>query len=682
MNFCNRQAGISSSIHPALAVKWGLRRGRAVVLLVAFAMTPGLGLQTGEAGTAGAVRWESVGPAPAPVSAAIAADAATGTIYIGSFGTNGVLKSTDGGAHFTAANNGREFADVGAMAMQADHPNVVYVGGGSGIVYKTIDGGAHWYATADGDGQGIVSMAMDPGNPQVLYVGTAKNGGLWKTVDGGDSWFPASEGFADTAVYSIAIDPRHHNVLYAGTLGYGAFRSSDGGDHWTALAIDSSVWSLLVDPDNSNIVYAGSNGKGVFRSADAGVTFTRVGSPAVGVVLSLAKSGRRLYAGTAGHGVSVSDDGGKNWKDTAITPGMGLSLSVDSAGAVYLGTSFEGAFMLPAVHPENGGFRDTGWRRLAWTQIKSCACQSGHGIAIDPADDEHVFLSTLDGGLLVTEDGGRTWNDGGAQGLTARTPSAIAFDPQEPRRVYAGSFIGGGLYKSEDHGKHWTRRRFGSSAIYTTGVAVDPVNHAVYVATVSGDGIWKSTDLGNSFHRIDRAPGAAPGEFLDLTGRGITVDPHDHNTVYAASSKRNPGLWRSQDAGRSWLMVDENAAFSIAVDPTNSNIVYAGTPGTGVLKSSDGGASFVAANNGIPDEALFTSIESGVQIDPTHPSVLYIGTSGGVYESTDSAASWFPVNVGLGDTDGPALALDPESPDTLYASTSSSSVYKTVTKRR
>ena len=63
-------------------------------------------------------------------------------------------------------------------------------------------------------------------------------------------------------------------------------------------------------------------------------------------------------------------------------------------------------------------------------------------------------------------------------------------------------------------------------------MAVDPVDHSVYVGTVpSADGIWKSTDFGETFTRIDRAPGAAPDEFLDLNGRGITVDPNNHDRL-------------------------------------------------------------------------------------------------------------------------------------------------------
>ena len=191
------------------------------------------------------------------------------------------------------------------------------------------------------------------------------------------------------------------------------------------------------------------------------------------------------------------------------------NLSVDSAGAVYLGTNFDGAFVLPVDD------HDATWRRLAWDQLKTCACQQGHALAIDPSNHDHIFFTTNDGGLLVTEDGGLTWKNGGTNGFVARAPRAVAFDPQQPSRVYASS-IAGGLFKSEDGGKHWQRRRFGSSTNYTASISVDPVDHSLYVATfanlgIDTNGIWKSTDFGETFTRIDRAPHALPGEFLDLT---------------------------------------------------------------------------------------------------------------------------------------------------------------------
>ena len=418
------------------------------------------------------------------------------------------------------------------------------------------------------------------------------------------------------ATFALTIDPHNSNVLYAGTLGGGAYKSTNGAASWKRLKIDTAVGAMLVDPDNSNIVYAGTNGHGVFKSTNAGASFARVGSPKVGVILALAKSGQTLYAGTATQGLSESNDGGKTWINTDLTQGSVIVLSVDSAGSVLVGTNFDGAF----IHRVS----DTRWQRLAWNKLKQCACQNGHAIAVDPGDSSHVFYTT-NGPMLETHDGGLHWQKAGTNGLTALTPRGVAFDSQDPRRVYAGSFEGGGPFSSSDNGQHWQRHLFGSTHIYVTGISVDPVDHSVYAATINSggggevDGIWKSTDFGETFARIDRASGAATGEYIGLSGRGVTVDPHRHRTIYFADNTDHPGIWRSQDAGHTWIQVHaSDGELSVTVDPTDSDVVYAGSSYGGVWKSVDGGATFVQKSKGLPDGEQSARTGS-VQVDPESP---------------------------------------------------------------
>jgi photosystem II stability/assembly factor-like uncharacterized protein len=624
-------------------------------------------LVAGQLHTAGA--WRSVGPAPPAIEASIAVDTATRTIYIASLG-GGILKSTNGGQTFAAANQGLDSLVVASLAMAAGDPHLIYAGTGAGI-YKTTNGGTTW--TATGSDLLPLSLIIDPTDPNILYAGF--NGDLQKTTDGGDTWVSSANGIDNPLVFSLAIDPNNTSVLYAGTAGTGAFKSVDGGANWQPLNVDTTVWSLNVDPTNSNVIYAGSNGNGIYKSTNAGASFVRTGSPAVGVVLALAKTGKRLYAGTATQGFSVSKDDGATWTNTGISDGLGLVLSVGSDGSVYAGTNFDGVFERTSSRDsDDDDRRASNWRRIAWRQLKDCRCQNGHALKIDPANHEHVFFSTNDGGLFVTQDGGRNWEDGGENGLTSRAPRGIAFDPQDPKLVYAGAFTGGGLYRSRDHGRHWERRLFGSSKIYVAGVTVDPVDRSIYVSTFrSGDGIWKSVDFGETFTRIDRAPGSLPDNFLSLSGRGITVDSQHHQTVFFAG---NSGIWRSTDAGASWINVDQTPSLSVAVDPVESNIIYAGTF-VGVLKSVDGGASFVSQSVGLPD-GFQTARTGSVQVDPRRHNVLYVGFEGaGVFKSLNGGDSWAAINTGLDDLNVFGIALDADSPDILYVSTNSS-VYKTT----
>lgn len=624
--------------------------------------------------------WNSVGPAPTAVEAAVVSDPGTGTMLIGGVG-GGILRSTNGGESFDYANTGLTSLSILSLLGDRTTPGVFYAGTLTGI-HKSTDGGATWNNL--GGSIGAVILVMDPSNHDILYAGNSPNGGVTKSVDGGISWTTLSTGLGVPPVFGLAIDPRNPQVLYAGTAGTGAWRTADGGQSWTRLDIDTSVWSILVDPDDSSIVYAGTNGAGVFRSQDGGLTFAAIGSPRDGVVYALAKSEGSLYAGTANGGASVSYDGGVSWSNTGAADSQGLALSVDPGGTVFLGTSFDGAFALYARGPlddtpdwadeqARGWQHDRHWHRLAWQQLRASAGQNGHAITVDPGDSRHVMLSTNDGGLLETRDGGHRWDDAGARGMTARGPRGICFDPADPMHVYAGGFTGMGLFVSSDNGRTWARRLFGSARMYTTGVAVDAADHSVYVSSLSGDGVWKSSDFGTTFTRVDRAAGAAPGVFLGLSGRGITVDPHRAGVIYAAASRgATAGVWRSIDAGATWQRVNNAQVLSVTVDPSNSMVVYAATPVPTILKSADGGSTFTVVSTGLP-AGFQTSRTGSVQVNPSNSMELWVGLEGaGVFRSLDGGATWAPANAGLGDANVYGLAMDPRDSRIIYAATAAS----------
>lgn len=119
---------------------------------------------------------------------------------------------------------------------------------------------------------------------------------------------------------------------------------------------------------------------------------------------------------------------------------------------------------------------------------------------------------------------------------------------------------------------------------------------------------------------------------------------------------------------------DGGSINSLAADPTAQNILYAGTVGAGVFKSTNGGG-WAAASTGFP----YTNTQvMALAVDPTSPLTVYAGTSRGMFKSTDGGALWAAAMNGLPNTTVTKLAMDPVDPLTLYAGLSSGGVYKSV----
>ncbi|MBI4854423.1 MAG: hypothetical protein HY819_21705 [Acidobacteria bacterium] len=193
----------------------------------------------------------------------------------------------------------------------------------------------------------------------------------------------------------------------------------------------------------------------------------------------------------------------------------------------------------------------------------------------------------------------------------------------------------------------------------------------------------------------------------NVTGRvtGLAFDPRNANTIYLTGAQG--GIWRSTDAGQSWRSLGDDvptqAAGAVAVDPTNSNIIYVGTGegnlsgdtffGMGILKSTDGG-------NTWRQFAADTFVGSGINkivVDPRNPNNVYAsatlgfaGVSGslgartdsnGIYKSTDGGQTFrislkvtTQISVGAFGYD---IEMDPNNPNTLYATLEAEGVYKT-----
>ncbi len=278
--------------------------------------------------------------------------------------------------------------------------------------------------------------------------------------------------------------------------------------------------------------------------------------------------------------------------------------------------------------------------------------------------------------------------------LTSGRISDFAVNESNPKEYYV-AVSAGGVWKTSNAGTTYTPV-FDSQGSYSIGcVTIDPNNsNVVWVGTgennnqrsVSyGDGIYKSVDGGKSWKHM----GLKNSEHIGK----IIVDPRDSDVVYVAaigplwSSGGDRGLYKTTDGGKTWnaiLTIDEHTGVNdIIIDPRDPDVVYAaayqrrrhvftylgGGPGSGMYKSTDGGANWDKINKGLPSVDMG---RIGLAIAPTDPEVIYAIVEaaqgkGGFYRTTNRGASW--TKQGSYRSSGnyyQEIVVDPNDAETIY----------------
>jgi photosystem II stability/assembly factor-like uncharacterized protein len=282
------------------------------------------------------------------------------------------------------------------------------------------------------------------------------------------------------------------------------------------------------------------------------------------------------------------------------------------------------------------------------------------------------------------------WTPLGPDGASVQ---ALAVDPNNPQTLYATNSAG--LFKTTDAGANWSLL---NSVLRATSLAVDPTNsNTIYLGVRGGgnSGAWmfKSTDGGANFNL---ANGGLEG--VQFYG-SVTVDPHNAGTVYAVAiiylndpCPQNIGclitqVFKTTDGGGNWIQastglpVVDSLITSLAVDPQDSRVVYAGLYGpnnatSGVFKSTDGAASWSAINSSVI--VCCTYFSQGLVVDPVNHDTIYAASRASVVKL--SSAGTILSTTQLSGANITSLVIDPQAPGTLYAAAAgfSSNIFKTT----
>jgi photosystem II stability/assembly factor-like uncharacterized protein len=352
----------------------------------------------------------------------------------------------------------------------------------------------------------------------------------------------------------------------------------------------------------------------------------------------------------------------KNLKARSIGP-AGMSGRVTAIDAVYTSPNiiYVGAASGGVWKTENGGAT---WKPVFDEQ----PTQNIGSVAIQQNNPSIVWAGTGEGnprnsinigeGIYKSLDGGKTWKRMGLE--KTRNIHRILIDPENPNTVYAAA-IGNpygvhperGVYKTTDGGDTWKRILYTNDTSGCAELVMDPKNPNKLIANMwqhqrtpwsfksggIGSGLFITWDGGKNWKKLGKEEGIP-----DSTGRmGLTISQSDPKVVYALIESKKNGLYRSEDGGFNFTLVNEapewvtNRPFyfqDIRVDPANENRLY--NINQTISLSDDGGKNFrtIIPYSGIhPDHHAWW-------INPLDENFIIDGNDGGIAISRDRARTW------------------------------------------
>ncbi|MFO0270815.1 MAG: VPS10 domain-containing protein [Gemmatimonadota bacterium] len=586
-----------------------------------------------------ALSWRNVGPTRGGRAVTIAGIPSQPLTYFGGTTGGGLWRTDDAGISWRNISDGWfKSGSIGAVAVAASDPNVLYVGTGEhpirgqsssyGVgMYKSTDQGRTWRPVGLDATRQISAVRIHPDDPDVVYVAAqgdrwkgSADRGIYRTTDGGKSWTLVLKGEnATSGASDLSMDATNPRILYAafwdhqrmpwqvrsGGPGSGIWKSTDGGDSWTRLTDGLPTLmgkiGVSVSPANPDRVYAIVEAErgGLYRSDDAGRTWRRLSEDRL--IQTRSWYYMKVYADPQNADVAwitnapvlKTIDGGRTWS------------------------------VVPATHGDN------------------------HAIWINPRDSRYV-ANANDGGLSVSLDGGRSWSTQDNQ------PTAqfyhVTVDDDFPYKLYSGQQDNSSVVirsRSTQGGGIGARDWWPSAGCESANMGVSAKNPR-YVYGGCYQGLINEVDHGTNLSRTIMAyPEMNLTEPTDKTKyrfnwtAPIVVSRHDDRVIYHGGNV----LFRSADRGQSWSV--------ISPDLSKNDKARQGWGGAPITNEGAGGEVY---------GTIVVIAES-----PHDAKTLYVGTDDGVLQlSRDGGASWSRLPLPPADGLVNEIEVSPHDPATVY----------------
>jgi photosystem II stability/assembly factor-like uncharacterized protein len=672
--------------------------------------------------------------------------AATGA-WAANAGTNAPAeRPKDAFAHLKFRNLGPAIAGgrVTAVAGIPGNPLVYYVGSAGGGVFKTSDGGLNWKAIFGHEAtSSIGALAVAASNPSLVWAGTGEanirndvmpGAGVYLSTDAGKSW--RRMGLEHVGqIGRIAIDPHDPRHVVVAVLGQewtpnadrGVYVTTDGGKSWRkSLYVNDHTGAIDVamQPGNGQVLFAatwqvlrrpwtlddGGPGSGIWRSTDGGESWKRLreGLPkgTIGRIgLAIAPSDpQRVYAlleAPIGKGtLFVSNDLGDHWDEVSDNHAYNvrgfyfttLEVAPDDPERIYL-LGFQ------LAESDDGG-------KTAHVLDESVHVDH-HAMWIDPTNPKRMIQGN-DGGAYLSQDGGKSWRF--LDGMPIEQTYMVAADGRSPYDLCTGlqdnnGWCGPSSTLSDDvvSGQDWFTVAGGDGQY----AVPDPSDSNIIYAD-SQDGAFRRFDVksGESMFSIPYGHGPAYVDDLPLFAQKIrfnwtspiAADPRAANTVYIGGNV----VLKSTDGGFTWKTISPDLTrndkskqqlpggpihydisgaesydtlLSIQVAASDPSVIWAGSDDGVVSVTRDGGGSWSRVT---PPRAPAWARVYQIDVSPTEPGTAYVAFDAHelgddkpyAYATSDYGHSWRSIGTGLpNDASVVVVRADPEDGRVLVAGT-------------
>lgn len=644
----------------------------------------------------GSFKFRSVGPALTSGRIAdIAVNPDNHSEYYIAAAAGGVWKTTNAGTTFKPIFDNYGSYSIGALAMDPNNSNVIWVGTGENNnqrsvsygdgIYKSIDGGASFKHMGLKKSEHIGMIAVDPRNSDVVYVAavgplwsSGGDRGLYKTTDGGQNWEKVLDISEHTGVNEVHMDPRNPDVLYAtahqrrrrqwtylgGGPESGIYKSTDAGATWNKInkglpGGDKGRIGMDISPADPEVIYAiveAQSGKGgFFKSTNRGASWQKMSS----------------------HSTS-----GNYYQEIVADP-------VDVDRVYSLNT-----FTMVTV---DGGktFKNLGEKSKHW---------DNHAMWINPKNNMHI-LQGCDGGVYESFDQGQNWKF--FTNLPVTQFYKVSVDNAEP--FY--NIMGGTQDNYSLHGPSETVSQHGivsSDWIVTLGgdgfeSVADPTDENIIYSQYQNGGLVRFDKQSGETVSIQPKPRKGEQAYNFNWDSPLMVSPHDNKTIFYAANK----LFRSRDRGDSWEVIsgeldqdiDRNllpvmgkiwpmdavakngstsrygAGVSLDESRLQEGLIYAGSDDGQISITEDGGANWfkISSFTGVPANTyVYDLVASKHDINVVY-AAFNNHKSGDftpyIYKSSDKGRTWSNISANLPEGAIYAIEQDHKNPNILFVGT-------------